>query len=87
MAPAVDTLRTEAGLSAKDACEIVGISRSRYYAVKTPVQPAPSTTAQRRKEAADQVLLERMQAICGDHPFWGAIAVSGPGCAFGSITR
>ena len=66
----VDTLRTEARLSATRACQIVGISRSRYYAVKTPSEPSTSP-AQRRKQAADEALLERIRAICGDHPFWG----------------
>jgi len=63
-------LRTEAGLSASRACQIVGISRSRYYAVKTPSKPDPSQ-ARRRKEAADEALLKRIRVICGDHPFWG----------------
>lgn len=66
----VDELRSEAELSAKQACQIVGISRSRYYAVKIPSEPAPSP-AQQRKETADQVLLERIRVVCGDHPFWG----------------
>lgn len=70
MAPVVDELRLEAGLSATRACQIVGISRSRYYAIKAPSEPSTSP-AQRRKEAADQVLLGRIRAICGDHPFWG----------------
>ena len=70
MAPVVDQLRTEAELSATRACQIVCISRSRYYAVKTPPK-AESSPAQRRKHAFDQALLERIRVICGAHPFWG----------------
>ena len=66
----VDTLRTEVELSAKQACQIVGISRSLYYAVKTRSKAALSP-AQCSREAADEALLERIRALCGDHPFWG----------------
>ena len=66
----VDELRTEAELSAKQACQIVGINRSRYYTVKIPLEPLTSET-QRRKRTDDGALLERIRAICGDHPFWG----------------
>ncbi len=150
LAPVVERLRTEAGLSATRACQIVGISRSRYYAVKTPsylfcdfvvhgvVQPpwlltrlrslagCPSwpggtafcqrkvrkkagrltrrqcavhhkvtelisepvpSPAHRRKEAADQALLGRIRAICGDHPFSGRLGIRVESSHVGKIRR
>ncbi len=37
-------------------------------------EPVPSP-AHRRKEAADQALLGRIRAICGDHPFSGRLGI------------
>lgn len=56
----------EEGWTVKDACEIVGISRSRYYALKQPkcINRTDSHTK-------DVELIDKIKGIKELHPFWG----------------
>lgn len=54
------------GYAVKDACEVLGISRSGYYAWATSREEAEVVL-----EPRDQELLERIKGIKAEHPFWG----------------
>jgi len=50
----------------KDACNVTGIPRSTYYQVKAGKRSGKSA-----REIKDGEILEKIQAIKLDHPFWG----------------
>lgn len=54
----------EAGYTIKDACDVLGISRSRYYSAK-------EVRVVEWEDAKDDNLLGRIKRIKSEHPFWG----------------
>jgi len=54
------------GLTVKNACKIVGISRSRYYALKKQ-----KTENKIIKKTMDAELIDKIKEIKEHHPFWG----------------
>jgi transposase InsO family protein len=61
----VDTLR-EAGWSAAEACRLVGLSRSGYYAARQE-SPVLATAP----DPSDEALVVQIRPITEAHPFWG----------------
>jgi len=55
------------GYTVKDACEALGVSRSGYYS-SLRVKPVEET---RDEVVKDRELLEKIQAVKAQHPFWG----------------
>ena len=62
----------EAGYSIKDACMALGITRSRYYALKLSKASVKS-----RPSYDNVILIEKIKEIKGEHPFWGYRRVMG----------
>lgn len=56
----------QAGYTVKDACSVLGISRSGYYAQRLPKEEVKKTS-----DIKDAELLGRIKAIKLGHPFWG----------------
>lgn len=56
-----------AGYTVKDACEALGVSRSGYYASVRE----KGVSCARERGIRDGDLLERIEAIKQQHPFWG----------------
>lgn len=56
----------ESGYTIRDACGALGISRSGYYASRSPQKPKLS-----RINLRDTGLVKRIKAIKSAHPFWG----------------
>lgn len=54
------------GLTVQDACGVVGISRSRYYALKKPKSDGKVI-----KKTMDTELIDKIKEIKEHHPFWG----------------
>ena len=67
----------EAGFTVKDACFGLGISRSRYYEVlsKESGQKGEGKQIDKTKgsesDQTNRMLVQRIKAIKGEHPFWG----------------
>ena len=61
---AVETLK-QSGYTITDACQTLGFSRSGYYASQTLKQ------VQGEKGIKDMALIEKIQAIKTEHPYWG----------------
>ncbi len=61
----MERLRKE-GYKVKDACEVLGISRSGYYSFSRVV-----TVEWKPGPMRDEELIERLKAIKAEHPFWG----------------
>lgn len=61
----------EAGYTVKDACSVLGITRSGYYALKKPKASGKSDSS-----IKDVDLIEKIKAIKSEHPFWGYRRVS-----------
>lgn len=61
----METLK-QAGYTIKDACSVLGISRSGYYAQKLPKDPKEANPSME-----DAELIERIREIKLNHPFWG----------------
>ncbi len=56
----------EAGYTIKDACSVLGISRSGYYAWKVPKERKRADISMK-----DAELIEKVKEIKLNHPFWG----------------
>jgi len=54
------------GWTVKDACEMVGVSRSRYYAIKHPKSINRTDSCSK-----DVELVDKIKEIKEHHPFWG----------------
>ena len=65
------------GFTIKDACFSLGISRSRYYDVlsKKSRQKGEGKQINKTKvgkfDQTNRMLVQRIKAIKGEHPFWG----------------
>ena len=55
----------EMGYTVKDACKVIGISRSWYYAVKKRKDKREVSVSR------DEALLDEIKRIKGEHPYWG----------------
>ncbi|WP_245523372.1 IS3 family transposase [Spirochaeta thermophila] len=57
------------GYRVKDACEALGVSRSRYYARRKRGQKVGKKREE--KERDDGRLMEKIRDLVGEHPYWG----------------
>ena len=61
----------EAGYTIKDACDALGISRSRYYSFRKAKTTIEDTIEETKEHGNDKEFLERIKLIKLNHPFWG----------------
>ena len=61
----------EARYTIKDACNALGISRSRYYSFRKAKTTIEDTIEETKEHGNDEEFLERIKLIKLNHPFWG----------------